>query len=235
MVGFSGKEKERIVTHLHRLLPYLKPDKFVIVGGLAIRYHLLSHGIDYPHRPFNDLDIIVKDRSVVSPSVASDFLVCHYHPQDNYLALVDPVSKTKVDVFSYCPAPQRTFKVDFNGRKIDIVSVEDQLVKSVLDVQRISAEAKVDPKQFSDMRLLMQIADMEKTNKIWRLNDFDKWPKSIKEAINRVEAIAREHPEWLQEKPFRRPQPYICPNCQSKDGFEIVPMEEVYQVLGYIE
>lgn len=142
IIGFSGEEKERITTHLERLFPYLKPNGFVIVGGLAIRYHLLSHGIPYPPRPFNDLDIIVRDSNVVSPSVSNDFLVYHYHPKDYFLALVDPISRTKVDIFSYNPKPQETVKVPFENREVDIRSIEDQLVKTILDMQRISSKAK---------------------------------------------------------------------------------------------
>lgn len=235
VIGFFGEEKERIVTHLQRLLPYLKSGEYVIVGGLAIRYHLLSHGINYPQRPFNDLDIIVKNRDVVSSSVSKDFLIYHYHPKDYFLALADPISRTKVDVFSYYPAPRQTIKVAFEDREVDLVSVEDQLVKTVLDIQRISEEAKVDPKQFSDTRLLMQIADMETANKLWQTNKFEKWPSTITEAVERAEKIAQTHPEWMQEKPFRKPKPYFCSSCQSTNGFEIVPMDEVYKVLEYIE
>lgn len=233
--GFSGEEQRKILTHLERLLPYLKPDEFVIVGGLAIRYHLLSHGISYPQRQFNDIDIIVKDPSVVSPSVLDDFLIYHYHPDDYFLALVDPISRTKIDIFSYYPEPLEAVTVPFGNKEVRVVSVEDQLVKTVLDIQRISEEAKVDPKQFEDTRLLMQIADMEKADRIWKSHNFDTWPKSINEAIDRAETIARENPQWVQEKPFRKPQPYICPHCQDKDGFVVTPMEEVYKVLGYVE
>lgn len=81
----------------------------------------------------------------------------------------------------------------------------------------------------------MQIADMKKADKIWKLNNFKKWPKSIIEAVERAEEISRKHSEWLQEKPFRKLRPYKCKSCKSADGFNVVPMEEVYKVLEYIE
>lgn len=234
LIGFSGIEKEKITTHLQRLLPYLKPMKFVIVGGIAIRYHLLSHGIDYPERPFNDLDLMVKNIDAVSPDVATDFLVYHYHAKDQFLALVDPVTKTKVDIFKFSPNTEPVV-VNFQGNELLIRGIEDQLVKTVLDIQRISPKTRVDPKQFSDAEMLSQIADMKKADKMWKSNSFEKWPKSITEAIERANKIAKRHPKWLKEKPFRKPKPYKCSSCQNADGFEIVPMKEVYDVLGYVE
>lgn len=52
--GFSNPDQKKIKVHLKKLLPYLKKDEFVIVGGLAIRYHVLSNGLPYPKREFND-------------------------------------------------------------------------------------------------------------------------------------------------------------------------------------
>jgi len=57
--------------------------------------------------------------------------------------------------------------------KFKVVDTEDQLVKTVFDIQRISQENKVDPKQFIDTRLLMKVADMEKANEIWRDREYD--------------------------------------------------------------
>jgi hypothetical protein len=65
--GFSEGESERIDKHLSKLVAHLTPGRFVIVGGLAIRYHLQQAGIPYPSRPFNDLDIIAESVDVVHP------------------------------------------------------------------------------------------------------------------------------------------------------------------------
>jgi len=39
-------------------------------------------------------------------------------------------------------------EVVFHGSKIKVVDTEDQLVKTVFDIQRISQENKVDPKHY---------------------------------------------------------------------------------------
>lgn len=233
--GFSESESGKIKTHLDRLLHYLKPDGFAIVGGLVIRYHLISKGINYPQRPFNDLDMIIRSPDVVSTAVAKDFLIYHYHPESFFLALVDPISKIKDDIFSFDPAPKQLEQVHFGGRNINVISIEDQIVKTVLDIQRISPETKVDPKQFFDTGLLAQVADMVKANNIWQSYKFEKYPDTINKAIERAEGIAAQHPEWTEEKPFRKPEPYICTSCRSANGFKIVPMGQVYKILGYVE
>jgi hypothetical protein len=238
ITGFTEADKNRVSVHLEKLLPYLSPDQFALVGGLAIRYHLSQRGIDYPVRPFNDLDIIAKDSSVVSPSVTNDFLVYHYHPQVGnsfYIVLVDPGSKTKIDIFNYDPAPKKLITVPFAGQNIQMVSPEDQLVKTVLDITRISDQLRVDPKQFMDAQLLLQIADLNEAEKIWREKYFERYQNSLADTMEQAQQTASAHPEWLKKDPFRKPNPYVCTDCQSTADFPITPMEEIYKVLGYIE
>lgn len=77
---------------------------------------------------------------------------------------MDPTSKTKVDIFRDEPKPFEIVRFLLGNREINLVSAEDQLVKTIVDLQRISPENKVDPKQFSDTKLLLQITDREKAN-----------------------------------------------------------------------
>ncbi len=238
VVGFSKEDARKVRIHLERLLPYLVPDEFVFVGGIAIRYHLNKAGISYPPRPFNDLDIIVKSSETLLPSVKTDFLIYHYHPNKNgwfFVALVDPVSKTKVDIFPYDPAPEETIQVNFGGYQVRLVSSEDQLIKTALDIRRVSPKIKVDPKQFSDADYLLKIVDLNKAEKIWRRKFYALYGTTLSETIQTAKNIALLHPEWIKEKPFRKPNPYVCKDCESTPDFPLTPMEEVYKVLGYIE
>lgn len=238
IVGFSEVDRERVSKHLEKLLPYLTPGQFALVGGIAIRYYLIQKGINYPIRPFNDLDMIVQSTAVLSPSVTKDFLIYHYHPQTEgsfYIALVDPRSRTKIDIFSYDPAPEKLVSVFFKRQQVNLVSIEDQLVKTALDIRRVSKDAKVDPKQFSDAKLLERIAKMDKAEVIWNKKYFDKFHSSLSDTIKQAQEIAKEHPSWLKEKPFRKPKPYVCKDCYSTDDFPITSMEDIYQLLGYVE
>lgn len=237
ITGFSENDSERIGQHLSKLLPHLIPNRFVIVGGLAIRHHLEQAGITYPQRPINDLDIIAEDVTVVKPDIIDDFLVYHFHQDSNlfYFAFVDEDTRTKVDVFDYSMPPEETVEVSFKGEPVKIVSVEDQLVKTVFDIQRISNEAKVDPKQFLDASLLMQIADMDKANKFWLKKKRPEDPGSITEAIKKAEAIKNAHPNWVTESPFKKTGPYKCKECVVSEKFPLGSMQRIYKILGMIE
>lgn len=235
--GFSETDAKRIRAHVERLLPYLTPGKFTIVGGLAIRYHLITHTIEYPQREFNDIDITVTSLDAVSPRVIDEFLVEHYHPPVNnsfYLVLIDPVTKTKIDIFSAQVPEDDTREVSFGKYKIQITTPECQLVKTVFDLQRISQEKKVDPKQFSDARLLLRIVDKTKAEAFWQKKGFTSIVLTLMEALEKAEKVAHVHPDWVKEKPFRR-KIYICPDCVDSAVFPLTPMKKIYSIMGYIE
>lgn len=238
--GFTEVETKKIETNLTRLLPHLVEEEFVIVGGLAIRYHLLSRSLSYPDRPFNDLDIIVKKPITVKPSVTKDFLVAHYHKKDAdsaYLYLVDPISKTKVDIFDFAEAPESTTRIRFGTYNIDLVSVEDQLVKSTVDISRVTDpnQVAVDPKQLYDARRLFSIADMVIANRLWT-NKYKKlFNKTLETTLVAAEEEARKHPDRVKKNPFRKPRPYVCNECSQSSTFPLTPMVEIYKTLEYIE
>jgi len=236
ITGFSEIESKRIKKHLLRLVPHLTPNKFVIVGGLAIRYHLLIAGISYPPRPFNDLDIIAESVNVVNPDIKNDFLIYHFNQKGDFFffAFVDKVTKTKVDIFNYTNLPD-TIEVPFNSHGILIASVEDQLAKTVYDIQRISEETKVDPKQFLDARLLFQIANLPKADVLWKQRQNPEQPETIVNALQKAESLKQNHPEWIQKSPFRKSHPYHCKNCIRSKKFPLDSMEEIYKALGYVE
>lgn len=237
ITGFSKEETKKIEKHLLKLLPYLSPGKFVIVGGIAIRHHLLAAGKEYPQRPFNDLDIIAESFDVVNKDIKEDFLTYHFHQKDEtfYFAFVDVQTKTKVDIFDYEKPPLGVTDVSFENRLLQIASIEDQLGQTVFDIQRISEENKVDPKQFQDAKLLSQIADLNTADKFWKKKRNPEHPESILDAIKRAEKIRQDHPEWIKQSPFRKEAWYKCPSCVKSKDFPVEPMDRIYKVLGYVE
>lgn len=236
--GYGLQDTNKIEALLKKILPYIDTDQLAIVGGLAIRFLLLSKGINYPLRPFNDLDLMVKSMKVIKSEIQNEFLVYHYHPPQKgtfYIVLVDPDLKTKIDIFDWNPPLEDYIEVEFDKYKLKLRSVEDQLTKTVYDIQRISEVKKVDPKQFQDARLLCQAGDMKKADKIWRKRNYGSYPDSLVSAIERAEEIAKQHPEWIEKHPFRRQKPYKCKLCRNADGFKITPMKKIYRILNYIE
>src|SRR5260370_15185303 len=96
--GFSKSDSKRVDLFLQKLTPHLEEGEYMIVGGLAIRYQLGKHNVEYPIRDFNDLDVEAFSINVVKPSVQNEFLIYHYHPSDQFfIALIDPVTGIKVD------------------------------------------------------------------------------------------------------------------------------------------
>lgn len=235
--GFSEEDSKRIEKHLAKLIPHLTQNKFVIVGGLAIRYHLRQAGIPYPARPFNDLDIIAESLGVVHPDIKNDFLVYHFHQKGDsfYFAFVDEETKTKVDIFDYENPPDKVIEVPFGNRSVKLASMEDQLAKTVYDLQRISEEFKVDPKQFLDAKLLSQIADTARADELWKRIRKKEHPESIIDAVQKAESIKQRHPEWVKKSPFRKPSPYHCQDCVKSEEFPLDSMDRIYNVLGNIE
>lgn len=235
--GLSEEDSKRVEAHLGRLIPHLQENRFVVVGGLAIRYLLAKSSLVYPDSNLNDLDIIVEDLNVVLPTVIKDFLVYHFHHEGDkvYWALVDPVTKTKIDIFDYAYPPLEVELVQLGDYKLKVLSVEDQLVKTMVDVLRISPQALVGPKQFREAELLMQIVNLGKAERFWKDKKLEGYPESIVEAWHKALQMAKEHPEWLRISPFKKDAPYTCQSCVSDPNFPITPMTEIYKILGYVE
>lgn len=229
--------REKLQETLSRLLPLLKPGEFKIVGGLAIRHHLLAAGYDYPYQ-IDEIDLIAKGESSVSPELTKDFLVYHHHYSPDkkifYLAIVDPVTSIKIDIFTEI-VPEGSIKVNFNDQELEIASLEDQLVKTVLDIQRISEKSKIKPKELVNAKQMAEVADMVASETIWKQRKSAELPNTIVEAIDKVAKIAQEHPEYLSEEPHRKPEPYQCSECVDTPDFPLSPMEKVYRILGYVE
>lgn len=234
--GFEQSEEERIKRHLEKLLPHLKPGSFIIVGGLAIRYHYAVHGLPIEERPFNDLDIIIDHEDSVLPTIVQDFLVGHHHPTNSdgnfYFAMVDPETKTKVDVFDSTVPPESIIEVVYEGQTMRIPSLEDQLVKTVFDMLYVLEDRRVDPKQFRDGAKLWNIANQTQANEIWSRKFGNRYP-DIPTAMAAAQAKVDGNPDLLKEKPFRTPTPVECKECVDTPEFPLTSREKIYEVMGY--
>lgn len=244
-VGLNNKDREKMRIFLEKFLRHVDRDKLVVCGGLATRFHLAQHGLTIPARPFNDLDLLIESPNDTAPTITSDFMLYHYHPpgvddpvEKSYFfyAFVDPQSRLKADVFPYrWSAPGRFVWATFQGKPIKVVGIEDQLIQCLYDVSRISPKLKVDPKQLTDVHTLMKIANVKLTEQIWKKNNHPSYPSTLKEAIEKADYLKVYHPQWWQEKPYRKPTPYKCSHCQDRLNYPIDSMSKIYKVLGYVE
>lgn len=235
--SLSEVDRGKVENLLEALLPHLDVKKTILVGGLAIRHHVNAHGVAYLQEPFSDLDVITNDERAVRPSITKTFLVAHHHRQGQdgfYFSFVEPALKVSVDVFGGGIAiwPHQTTSVRWGKDQLKLCGIEDQLVKTVIDIGRISAEAKVDPKQFSEADLLRKLADLEVAERRWREVMGTTGP-SLKDAYQQAVQTAEAHPEWLQKNPFQKPAGYVCRECVDSTDFPLTPPAEVERVLGY--
>ena len=231
--SFSTSNAVRTVKLLNRLLPYLEPQKFALVGGLAIRFHVYQAGLAYPRREFNDLDLVITDLKYLSPLMTKEILVYHFHEQAPlfYLALVDPVTKIKIDIFAQ-NSKEKFISVKFGTGKLQIRLVEEQLVKKVEDVGRIASGIAVDPKEIFDMRLLFKIADKTRAEVIWGTKHKE---LQLVETIHVYERYAGLHPELVKAHPHRQREQYICAECEVTADFPLADKRKIKDILGDLE
>lgn len=238
LLGFSDQETQEALGVLSRFVPHVIQENLVIVGGIARRHHLMKHGILYPQRPFNDLDFMVKDASEMRPSITSEFLIAHYHLPRNssfFAGLVDPQTKVTIDVFDYYHAPIDPEEVQIAGFKLKIRGAEDQLTKAVYDLMKITKGRTLSPKEFDSVDQLLEVVDLGKTERIWKMKYTFLYPFSIMEAIQQARDERRKYPERVFEFPIRTTEPYDCLECTEVPGYELTPKEEIIKVLGYVD
>lgn len=75
----------------------------LVTGRLAVGWHLSGRGINIGTRPFNDIDVVIKDESHLRASLTRHFLVAHYHPSHGrgrmLLQLADEETRARIDLF----------------------------------------------------------------------------------------------------------------------------------------
>lgn len=238
LIGFTEEENQIVTKHLNLLLPQLVPEKFIFVGGIAIRHHLAKADIEYKLHPFNDIDILIEDESAILPSVTKDFLIMHHHPAGHpwfFISLIDPVNKVKDHFFDFEMKPEKTEQVSFGKYKLMLVSPEDQLVKLVWDISRISENSKVEPKQITETKLMVKVANFDESSEIWKRKNFKNRPPSLTKALDYAVESSKNHPNWLNKKLYYKPKPFICKDCVKTDNFPVADMNKIYNVVGYGE
>lgn len=246
--GYSPEDTKRIESHLKALLPYVKVEDMVIVGGIVIRYHLDKLGVKHNLGLTNDLDMILKSPESLSPTVTNDFKISHFHSRKNlkekfYIVLIHPETKTKMDIFAYDHyAPQETVEVQFEGKILKLRSLEDQLATTMLEISRVLGGKKTYKHFIEHVALLIPLVDLEKTQKyfaakIGNAEDIKDRTINPKELLTEVKKRVKENPEQLIDAVQDRKErtPYKCSECDFNGDFPITPMDELYKLMGYTE
>ena len=118
----------RLESCLARLLPHLVGDDVALTGGIALAVHLPTS-----RATVADVDFVARRMSAVSPSVARDFLVSHFHVVQPgvpkaLVQLVDPVTRLRIDVFAdLAGAVARARRTTVAGAALLVVGAADLL------------------------------------------------------------------------------------------------------------
>lgn len=235
--GLDDEVRRKAETHLTRLVPHLKPDRFAVVGGLAVNFLAVLGGVAFRRGEFNDLDLVITEAGAVLPTIVNDFMIAHHHFDENdksleYFALVDRESRTKSDIFPNFPPRKSFVRAKVGDFSINVSTAEDQLVKTVQDLQNFSERRPADSKFYSHLKLLREIADFNKASGIWEELAKKDYPRTLKEAIDGADRKAEEHPDWLRDSSFKKLKPDKCEECVVTIDYPLTPLEEVYKVLG---
>ena len=235
-LDFSKKENEKIQDVLLKLNKHLKKGEYCIVGSIAIRHYLSQSKIKYKKRPLGDIDVVINTDSTVQKSITDDFLIGHYHPQHGFFAIVDPIEQIKVDLFGmkYGYQISKILEKDLNGNRYKIVSLEDQLTKSMLDLKNIRDKSNVvDSNLLAEVKAMLKIANLIECEKYWIKNNLnDKFGSTLQETFKQVYEETLEDNSLLGIKPKPPKDIEICESCTVTKDFPLVSPKELYQMIA---
>lgn len=200
---------------LTRFLPHVDERSVALTGGVAIDVHLSERGLSSGRHVVVDVDFVAAGGDTVSSSVATQFLVSHFHqPQPGYpkflIQLVDPVSRLRVDVF-----PDLTGSL----RRARVLEVADVQVR-VLDANSILEHKLATLANASDARLVEE--------------------KHYKDAMQLGALCGRPVPSiaasLLCKAEYSQNLSARCARCETSQdiAFPLAPKREIYEVLGYV-
>lgn len=97
-------DAQRLSSCLSRLLPHLDRHSVALTGGVAIELHLAAAAKHGRRERIADVDFMASRLDVIAPTVASVFLISHYHVARRgvprgMIQLVDPVTGLRLDIF----------------------------------------------------------------------------------------------------------------------------------------
>jgi hypothetical protein len=129
-------------------------DPPLLTGGLAIQWYLLKHGVHTERRPFNDIDVVIHDRSQLRDSLTQHFLIAHYHPTRGrgkiLLQLADEESRSRIDLVTpySCSIINRAQRMTIGGVSCGVVAAEDLAARFLCILYQVVNDKPVDPKYY---------------------------------------------------------------------------------------
>ena len=193
----------------------MREDEIAMAGGVAIEFRLADMGLSGWRDRVLDLDFVARRWEAIAPSVAEEFLVCHYHqPQPGcpkfLVMVVDPVSRVRVDVFpDLVGFIGKAQPMSVCGLPWLVLDLESMLDHKLLTLANASERRPVDKKHHRDAVLLAKLLGR---------NVPPMPPTSLGEDVYSTDLDAR------------------CARCEaSRDAaFPIAPKRRIFDLLGYV-
>jgi len=231
--GYTAREGGRIFAGLQRLLPQIEPRQTQLVGDLAIRWHLDRAGIHREPAETTSINLAVLGRSSLRLSLPREFRIAHYHPgtdspRDFYVAVVDPVTRLKFDIFGLRhKAPP--IEAEISGFFLPFQNPVEQYASTIEDLLKITQDELVDPKQLLDAKLLEELLLPGQFEHIWEAWNARKGHDqlTIDLAVKAIKEVAATNPQLVGVRPSRL-LATNCRQCVHDDQFPITPAWKIH-------
>ena len=214
-------------------------EQAVFVGGMSTLHFLASRGQDITRRPVNDIDLATTGPDVFnSQMIQHTFLIHHFHPRDGRIVLVHKTAALKVDVFPMS-RPELYEDVGSPARMGDnpilLQRLPWRLAQTVWDLWVMPKYNKVDPKQLKDGLALFTIAtppERKEAEVIWQLIKPSEAPTLL--AVLQFASSDAAQQNYGSD-PWKTRTLYVCEQCSGHPQWPLAPMQEVLELLGYVE
>lgn len=248
LVGLTKEDVGRIRLTLEKLYTHFNVEDLILAGGVSIRHHIISKGLNFPLRNTDNIDVLITKKDALKPAVNKDFLIFHYHigkPGDRdrfFFELVDPNTKIKVHIFDETIFPSFPVVVSFLDKAIKIRSAEDQMVVRVIEMVEDIHINRVNAKWLKDAKLLITVLDMGRAEAYWKQVATSEYCQSytelrgtttLEQVWSEVLKFAELHPESVSTDNGENKVTYICKGCVVDPNFPLTPLDKIYKLLGY--
>jgi len=173
---------------------------FVLTGGLAIEAHLACRGIPPASRPLNDVDFLVDSFDQISPSLATQFIFRHVHPEDapgkTLLQCVDPETSVRVDIFrAYGRTTARSVPIEIHGTPWRMISIEDLAARTARLCLDLAFDTPLPAKHARDFLRLLPHADLDRMQPVWIEHRKPNHPEFFWDTASKLTELIAARPE----------------------------------------
>lgn len=227
--GLSKRETKIVKAILINLNKYLTPNEWILVGGIPIRYHAMQAGESYKY-PFNDIDLIARKESVLSPQVRKKFIIRHHHsnPNDFYFQLQHKdFPSITIDIFTD-QVGEKFITIDLWNTPVRILIPEEMYIFKLRDILLLLDHRRgLPPKHIEELRLLEKLVNFDKVSKLWEERHKNRPSVETAYGYPSLQALKQAVEDALKQKksnikPWVKSDPLVsCSECAKDPNFPL--------------